>query len=65
MTIHLTKRVEIYCSDEDDSCYIEQDKEFDGIEITFGKSWVGEQQPRISISKEMASKLVEALEEIL
>lgn len=65
MTVHLTKRVEVYCSDNQSSIYVEQENEFEGVDISFGEAWTGGKPFSTSVSKDVAKSLVRALQEVL
>ena len=65
MTVHLTKRVEVYCDDNQSSIFVEQENEFDGVDIVLGEAWTGDKPFSTTLSKEVAKGLVEALQEVL
>jgi len=66
MTTHTTKHFEIYCRDNDVSISVEQDKEFNIVELKIGKSWhnTGEVSEAGSLNKEILLKVVQSLQEI-
>lgn len=64
MTVHITKRLEIYCEDNQASIYVEQDKEFGNLELIVSEVFAGGAEPtRVSISKEVAEGLITTLTE--
>lgn len=66
MTVHITKRLEIYDADEQASWFVEEENEFEGVDIKIGPPWVkGSEEVEVSISKEFAKQLVLSLNEII
>ncbi|AUR87447.1 hypothetical protein NVP1101O_036 [Vibrio phage 1.101.O._10N.261.45.C6] len=63
MTVHTTNRVEIYCDDNQDSIFVEQEKEFNTIELKIGKSWqnTGDYLEIDGLDKELALQLSQSI----
>ncbi len=66
MTVHITKRLEIYDADEQSSWFVEEENEFGSVDIKIGAPWVkGEFEVEVTVSKEFAKQLVVSLNEII
>ncbi|AUR86236.1 hypothetical protein NVP1084O_029 [Vibrio phage 1.084.O._10N.261.49.F5] len=63
MTVHATNRVEIYCDNNQDSIFVEQEKEFNTIELKIGKSWqnTGDYLEICGLDKEMVLQLANTI----